>query len=118
MFNCAASFLRILTDTCLDSLPFACSMDPSRRRRMFRDLDNYTPPTPRQSERHSSLNEPRLGRRINEDLMEEALSESRREYEADRQMMAGWWSGGRACRLVVGVCGLQVVDQGAGLAGW
>ena len=79
-----------MTDPHLDSLPFASSMEPSRRQRMFRDLDNYTPPTPRQRERHGSLAEPRVGRRIDEDLMQEALAESRREYEADRQMLAGW----------------------------
>ena len=67
------------------------SMEPPHLHRLFMDLDSYQPPSRSRRERTGSSlmeNLSRSGQR-NEDNMEEALAQSRRDYEADRQMMAG-----------------------------
>ena len=81
------------------------SMEPPHLHRLFMDLDSYQPPSRSRRERTgSSLTEnlSRSGQR-NEDNMEEALAQSRRDYEADRQMMAGTEV---MCR-----CGWVVIDN-------
>lgn len=81
----------------LDSSPFSDSMESPHLRRLMMDLDSYTPPSRRSRhsdglsrDRHSSVTSQRLGRHRSDDvLLEEIIAESRRDFEADRQMAAG-----------------------------